>query len=129
MKVIFADGRWMQCNSVHSMPMTYDGTTRDSYTFLFPADTSIDTIKNHFTPDNCDQITLEDEDGNRFIHEHYTIPISAGTSDRGLLLMAGENVDHEQVPYIKMCRETTMETRVRQLQEVTDAVLTNMLEG
>lgn len=127
-KIIFADGRVLLSEVVVSRSMMYNGTNREAYIFTFPEDTSVDSLLSHFTPDNCDQIWLEDEEGNRFLHEHFTIRISAGVSDRGQLLNVGEDTDHRMIAFVKMCKETTMETRVRQLQETTDIMLTNMLE-
>lgn len=129
MKVIFSDGRFMTCETVHSSPMMYNGTSRDCYTFIFSGDTSVETILSHFTPENTDQIWLEDEDGNRYLHEHYTIRISAGAGERGTLINSAPDADHREVCYVKMCRETTMETRVRQLQEAMDLMLISELEG
>lgn len=129
MKVIFSDGRFMTCETVHSNPLTYNGTVRDCFTFVFPEGTPIDAILAHFTPENTDQIWLEDEDGNRYLHEHYTIRISAGTGERGRIINSAIDEDHREVSYVKMCKETTMETRVRLLQEAMDLMLVSELEG
>lgn len=129
MKIIFSDGRFMTCESVYSNSLMYNGTSRDCFTFIFPKEIPIDAILSHFIPENTDQITLEDEDGNRYLHEHYTIRIAAGTGERGLLINVAPDQDHRDVAYVRMCKETTMETRVRELQEAMDLMLVTELEG
>ena len=48
------------------------GANRDTLSFVFPAETSMDEIDNIFNEENCETITIVDGD-NQYIHSGYAI--------------------------------------------------------
>ena len=48
------------------------GASRDTLSFVFPADTSMDELNTLFTAENCESITIVDG-ANAYIHHGYTI--------------------------------------------------------
>ena len=48
------------------------GTNRDTLSFVFPADASMDELDTLFTAENCESITIMDGE-NKYIHNGYTI--------------------------------------------------------
>ena len=129
MIVQFTDGRQLTCETVHSRPAYYNGTNRDQLTFIFPEEAGIQTILDHFTPENCKQIYLEDESGEQFLHENYTIRMGAGVKERGTLLGVGEDLDHRMVSYVDMIRTTYAEQQLETLRGAVDLMLIESLEG
>lgn len=127
--ITFADGRQLECESVHSRPKTYNGTNRDSYIFIFPDTVGLIEVVSHFTPENCKKIWLEDESGEKFLHEHYTIRLEAGIKERGALLQAGEDNDHRTVTYIQMVRTTYSEQQLEELSDTMDTLIIAQLMG
>ena len=48
------------------------GASRDTLSFVFPADTGMDELDDLFTAENCESIAIVDGD-NAYIHNGYTI--------------------------------------------------------
>lgn len=128
-KIHFVDGHTLDCESVHGMPHHYNGTNRDSLTFVFPESYEVKAVMEYFRPENTKRLYLEDENGEKFLHEHYTIRIAAGVMERGTLLHAGEDVDHRMVVYVKMIQTTYSEQQLEELSDVVDAMLISQLMG
>lgn len=49
------------------------GVSRDALNFVFPAEASLDELDEIFTPENCEKITIVDDEGNEYIHNAYTV--------------------------------------------------------
>ena len=125
----FSDGRQLTCETVHSRQVYYNGTNREQLTFVFPEEVGVQTVLDHFTPENCKQIYLEDESGEKYLHENYTIRMGAGVNERGSLLGVGEDLDHRMVTYVNMIRTTYAEQQLEALQDTVDHMLIGSLEG
>lgn len=125
----FKDGRTLICETVHSRPQYYNGINRDKLTFVFPEEMDIATIINHFTPENTKQIYLEDESGDKFLHENYTIRLGAGVKERGALLGIGEDLDHRMVSYVDMIQTTLAEQELENLRDAVDLMIIESLRG
>ena len=48
------------------------GESRDAISFIFPAETALDELDTLFTAENCEAITIVDEE-NEYIHNAYTV--------------------------------------------------------
>lgn len=129
MLIHFADGRTLECESVHGEACYYNGVNRDKLIFVFPEEVHIDTILDNFTTTNTKRIYLEDETGEKFLHEHYTIRLAAGVKERGSLLRAGEDVDHRMVSYVEMVKTSYSEQQLEELSDVIDTMLIAQLMG
>lgn len=129
MKIVFSDDTNLLCETVHGSFQYYNGTNRDSLTFIFPEDFDLTELINKFIPRNCRKIWLEDESGGKFLHEHYTIRFAIGVKERGFLINAGENADHRIVNYVTMLQTTYAEQQLEELSDVVDALLVSQLEG
>lgn len=73
MKLILTDGIERDVILVTGAQLYVQGANRDALTFVFPGTTSIDEIDKAFTEENCNSITLIDDEGSEFIHKDYTI--------------------------------------------------------
>lgn len=126
-KVIFMDGSTLTAENILSRSMQYNGVQREYLTFTFPDTVEVSTLLEHFAPENCKQLYLEDESGERFLHENYTIRLAAGVNDRGNLLTMAEDTDHRMVSFVKMIRTTEAEQKLADLEEVVQTLLVNDL--
>lgn len=129
MTITLTDGRQVECESVHSRPQYYNGTNRDALIFIFPESVGLLEVVAKFVPENCKKIWIEDESGEKFLHEHYTIRLEAGIKERGALLQVGEDNDHRMVTYIKMIRTTYSEQQLEELSDTMDTLLIAQLMG
>lgn len=128
-KIHFTDGRILECESVHGAHVYYNGVNRDSLTFVFPDTSELKALIAHFRPDNTKRLYLEDDNGEKFLHEHYTIFLSAGLTERGALLGAGEDVDHRMITYVKMVKTSYAEQQLEELSDTLDTMLIAQLMG
>lgn len=129
MLIKFMDGSTLECEGVYSRLKYYSGINRDSYIFVFPDTVGLIEVVSKFQPENCKKIWIEDESGEKFLHEHYTIRLEAGIKERGALLQIGENEDHRTVTYIQMIRTTYSEQQLEELSDAMDALLIAQLMG
>lgn len=130
-KVYFANGQSIDCETVHSNPAYYNGTQRDKLTFVFPEEVSVQTVLDLFTRENCERIWLElpeEETGERYLHEHYTIRMGAGVKERGTLLSVAEDTDHRMVTYVEMIQTTYAEQQLDDLNDIVNSLLIHDLE-
>lgn len=132
MKIILLDGTELESLGVHGRTITYQGINRDSLIFIFdPNVVDINTVKEKFTPENCESIILV-EDHDEFIHENYCIRTELGQTDRSLLLneiSRNDGVQSSEVVYVKMAQMSYTEMQVKKQQEAIDALIINSLEG
>lgn len=74
MIIKFTNGVELNPISVIGEKRYIQGTSRDTLTFVFPVETSLDMIDALFTPANCAKIIIvEDENNTEYIHSGYSI--------------------------------------------------------
>lgn len=131
MKITFANGKSVNCVGVVGQQTQYQGTQRDSLTFLFDKSRSVSGLASLFTPEACTSIMLTDDDGNEYLHEHYTLRLAAGNGAKGLALGFGVTDDEaaQQVSYVRMAQTTLGERAIEKLREETDDLIVAVLEG
>ena len=131
MKVILSNGRGIEALGVHGRNISYQGVQRDSLIFLFEIENeSLADAMTDFTDENCAVVTLESDDGERFIHEHYTIRTELGYGYKDLVLTGGvSGNDDTKVVYVRMAQTTLMERTVESQQEAIDNLIVAALEG
>ena len=131
MKVILSNGKELEAKGVHGRSIMYQGVQRDSLIFLFDAESeSLTDAMTDFTAENCAAITLEGDDGEQFIHEHYTIRTELGYGYKELVLTGGvSGNDDSKVVYVRMAQTTLLERMVESQQEAIDNLIAAALEG
>ena len=73
MNIILANGKELSPIIVTGGLRHIQGASRDTLSFIFPADVSIDSIDAAFTTAACEKITIIGDDGSENIHTGYTI--------------------------------------------------------
>jgi len=134
-KIELMDGTMMDCEGVHSSACFYHGTSREAYTFLFAPETDLNMLSAMFVPDLCDKIIIHTEDGESFVHEHFTIRYGLGCSAKESAVgeignsmnvsSIGQADDPQKVfvAWVKMIQTTLSEQMLMQQQEVIDSLL------
>lgn len=72
MKIILTNGTELEAIVVTGSKRTVQGASRDTLHFVFPAETSLDEMDGLFTEENCETITIV-EDENEYVKNGYTI--------------------------------------------------------
>lgn len=131
MKITLSNGTEFEALGVHGRSMNYQGTQRDSLVFLFdPEAHSLTDIVNAFNEENCSAITLEDGNGNTYLHENYTIRIEAGIGYKEMVKSGSVSTnDTTQAVYVRMAQTTLAERKLLSQQEVLDVLVAQALEG
>lgn len=73
MKVILTNGVEMTPNTVTGGKRLVQGASRDTLTFVFQDDTSMDELDSIFSAANCESISIIDDQNNEFVHDGYVI--------------------------------------------------------
>lgn len=113
MLIRFKSNQELECLGVHGSNILYQGVNRDALTFLFPADTNVQDLLDIFTPENCEQIWLIQEDS-QDLHENYTIRTNAGIGMQNTILHYGDN-NTTEVCWVTMAQSTVTERQIMQL--------------
>ncbi|MBQ3426549.1 MAG: hypothetical protein IJH37_05315 [Clostridia bacterium] len=131
MKVILSNGKELEAKGVHGRSINYQGVQRDSLIFLFDAESeSLTDALEDFTAENCAAVTLEGDNGERFIYEHYTIRTELGYGYKDFVLTGGvSGKDDSKVVYVRMAQTTLLERTVESQQEAIDNLIAAVLEG
>ena len=73
MKIILNNGKELSPILVSGGLRHIQGASRDTLSFIFPADVSMASIDEAFTASACEKITIIGDDGSETIHTGYTI--------------------------------------------------------
>ena len=73
MKIILNNGKELSPILVTGGPRHIQGASRDTLSFIFPADVSMESIYVAFSAEACEKITIIGDDGSENIHTGYTI--------------------------------------------------------
>lgn len=134
MEITLSNGKKFKALGAIGRPMQYQGVYRDTITFTFSLDDeNLSDIVDSFTSEACNRIQINDND-NVFIHEHYSIRISAGVGHKSVVTetpIGGTN-DIDPTPhviYVRMAQTTLTERLIQGQQETIDSLLISSLEG
>ncbi len=135
MKITLANGYIMDCENVCGARMMYQGVNRDSLTMVFDPDTiSLDQISQLFTAENCQALTITDDQNNQFVHENYTIRAGMGVSVLDLAVQGATNAlfapaitKEEPKAWVTMVETTLGERQLQEQQELIDQMLVSQL--
>lgn len=130
MDVTLADGTGLTALMVTGENNYVQGVGRDTLTFVFDANMSLDELDSIFTEGACETITLKDGT-NEYIHSAYTIRTGLEK-----IREKTDEVDGDGAPVyidrikVRMSQRTYTETQLKNLIETVDTlVLENLLEG
>lgn len=103
------------------------GTSRDTLSFVFPVDASMDELDALFTAENCEAITIVDGE-NEYIHHGYTIrtelkrePVVVTPATE-----ASEAVTENRVT-VSMSQRTYVESQLASLTDTVDVLVVESL--
>ena len=106
------------------------GQDRDTLCFLFPATEDMAALDAAFSAENCESITVTDDDGNEYIHKAYTI--RAELSKKSLeVAPATEAVAavYEDRITVAMSQRTYAESQLASLTDTVDVLVMESLMG
>lgn len=108
-------------------PKYVQGANRDTLSFVFAEDTSLDELDNLFTAENCETITIVDGD-NEFIHSGYTIRAELKRSPI-VVTPATETTEEvsENRVTVSMAQRTYAETQLASLTDTVDILVMESL--
>ena len=75
MKIILNNGKELSPILVTGGTRMVQGASRDTLSFIFPADVSMESIDVAFSAEACEKITIIGDDGSENIHTGYTIRV------------------------------------------------------
>ena len=124
MKIILSNGAELSPNTVTGTKRLVQGASRDTLTFVFEDGTSLDELDRTFCAENCERITIIEEDGSEYVHSGYVIraelkrePVEvAAASD-------SEPATYENRVVVAMSRRTYQETQFAVLEEALNMIL------
>lgn len=124
MKVILCNGVELTPNTVTGTKRLVQGASRDTLTFVFPDGTSLDELNRTFSAENCENITIVENDGSEYVHGGYVIRAEL---KREPVEVAAES-DTEPATYqdrvvVAMSRRSYQESQYAELQEALNLIL------
>ena len=127
MKIILVNGTELFPISVLGGKRVIHGVNRDTLSFVFPVETSLDELDGIFTEANCETITIVDE-GNEYIHKAYTIraelkrePVEITPSTES------EAASYENRAIVSMGQRTYIESQLTSLTDTVDVLVMESL--
>lgn len=128
MKIILCNGVELTPNTVTGTKRLVQGASRDTLTFVFQDGTSLDELDRIFSAENCESITIIDDNGSEFVHSGYVVraelkrePVEvAAASD-------SEPATYENRVIVAMSRRTYQESQIASLTETVDLLVMESL--
>lgn len=117
MKIILSNGAELTPITVTGGKRTVQGATRDTLSFVFPADMGMENLDALFSAENCESVTIVEDNGASYIHNAYTV--RAELSKKSEIIQA-ETADtpavYEDRITVAMSQRTYMETQLASMQ-------------
>ncbi len=105
------------------------GVSRDTLSFVFPVEASLDDLDAVFTAKNCDSITIADNEGNGYIHHGYAVRAEISRKPVVVAQATEETAEVvEQRVIVSMAQRTYEETRLDALQAAVDMLCMDDME-
>ena len=102
---------------------TIQGASRDTLSFIFSQDTSLDELDRLFTPENCETITILDGEA-EFFYNAYVV--RAELKREPILVTPATDISadvYENRVVVSMAQRTYMETQFAETQAALNALL------
>ena len=130
MKITLTNGSELNAIMVTGSSRYIQGANRDTLTFIFPAEQSMDELDALFIPENCDTIILGDGEEEGGLHHGYTIRAEL-KREPVVVEPATENAEAimENRTFVSMSQRTYMETQIASLTETVDVLVLESLLG
>ena len=122
MKIILNNGTELHPIVAMGSTKYVHGASRDTISFVFPVETSLDEIDAIFTAENCERITIFDEEA-QYIHEGYTVRAELFRRPE-VIVPATDEADEvvENRVTVSMSLRTYAETQVAEMQSGLSAL-------
>ena len=121
MKIYLTNGLELNPIMVTGGKQSAQGAYRDTLTFVFPAETSMDEIDLVFTAGNCETITIVDGE-NEYVHKAYTVRVNL---KREPVQVEAETAESEAVyenrVFVAMGQRTYSESLIASLKAQVEA--------
>lgn len=133
MKIILTDGTELHPILVTGGSKYILGSSRDTLTFIFPEDPSLEEIDTLFTSENCKSIKMY-QDNNEYIHKGYVVRTELKRSpviviheetfvnEEGYEKTKTEEIIENRV-FVSMSVQTPTEKQIDNVQDVMNALL------
>ena len=128
MKIILNNGKELSPILVTGGTRMVQGASRDTLSFIFPADVSMASIDEAFTADACDKITIVGDDGSENIHTGYTIraELSKASVEVTPATEEAEAVYEDRIT-VSMSQRTYAESQLASLTDTVDVLVMESL--
>ena len=128
MNIILNNGKELSPIMVTGGPRHIQGASRDTLTFIFPADVSMASIDDAFTAEACEKITIIGDDGSENIHTGYTIraELSKAPVEVSPATEETEAVYENRIT-VSMSQRTYAESQLSSLTETVDILVMEAL--
>lgn len=125
MKIILANGTELNPIMVTGGPKYIQGQSRDTLSFIFPASAGMETLDEAFTAENCESITIVEDDGNENIHKGYTVRAELSKASVEIASETSETAAvYDDRITVSMSQRTYMESQLAAMQAVIDQMNT-----
>lgn len=117
MKVILANGTELEPIIVTGSSRNVYGASRDSLAFVFPASAGMEALNGLFTAENCESITIVEDENTSFIHNGYSIraELSLASVQTAPETAESEAVYEDRITVV-MAQRTYMESQMVAMQ-------------
>ena len=125
MKIILANDTELNPIIVTGGQRRVQGQSRDTLSFIFPASAGMETLDEAFTAENCESITIVEDNGNENIHKGYTVRAELSKASVEIASETSENAAvYEDRITVSMSQRTYMESQLAAMQAVIDQMNT-----
>lgn len=128
MKIIFANGTELFPILVTGGLRHVQGASRDTLSFVFPADVGMDALDAAFTATACESIKIIGDDGGEAVHKAYTVraDLKKEAVETAPATDSSEAVFEDRIT-VSMSQRTYAETQLASLADTVDVLVMESL--
>ena len=128
MKIILNNGKELSPILVTGGTRMVQGASRDTLSFIFPADVSMESVDVAFSAENCEKITIIGDDGSENIHTGYTIRAELSKAPVEVSAATAEtDAVYEDRVTVSMAQRTYAESHLASLTDTVDVLVMESL--
>jgi hypothetical protein len=117
MKIILTNGTELSPIMVTGGPRYIQGFKRDTLNFIFSVNAGMEALDETFTEENCESITIVEDNGNENVHKGYTIRAELSKASVEIASETSETAAvYEDRITVSMSQRTYMESQLSAMQ-------------
>lgn len=126
-KIVLTNGKELSPLTITGAKRSVQGQSRDTLTFVFPAEAGLEALDSEFSEENCETIRIVEEE-NEYIYSGYVIRAELSKSAKEIAPATDSaEAEYEDRITVAMSQRSYVESQLASLTETVDVLVMESL--